>query len=138
MSFSFISRVIVLFLTVLLLLSGLIYYHAPVASVSFGASPADQRPRLATAVVDVQIGEIFVRSAPLPAEREAVEWPGFRGARRDNIVPAAAVAGIDWGMAPQVCWRRPLGEGYAAPVVWQGLVYLLIMMKRNRLTRYCV
>lgn len=52
------------------------------------------------------------------------EWPGFRGARRDNIAPPevkvpAGVQGL--GLA----WKAAVGEGYAAPCVKDGRVFLL-------------
>lgn len=123
MSVSELLRWVVLLLTLLALLAGLVYYHAPVAAVRV-ADTEGVRPR-AEAAAAVRIGEVFRQSAPLPEVSAAAAWPGFRGAGRDNILPAAAVAGTDWAAAPRVRWRRPLGEGYAAPVIWRGLVYLL-------------
>ena len=56
---------------------------------------------------------------PMPGE-----WPGFRGAQRDNIAPAetkvpAGVQGL--GLA----WKVPRGAGYAGPAVKDGRVFVL-------------
>lgn len=52
-------------------------------------------------------------------------WPWFRGPERDNIGAGGGMA-FDWGNSgPPVLWSAQVGEGYAAPAVRNGRVYLL-------------
>jgi outer membrane protein assembly factor BamB len=48
----------------------------------------------------------------------AGEWPGFRGAKGNNI--ATGTVGGEW----KVLWKVALGEGYAGAAVRDGRVYL--------------
>lgn len=53
-------------------------------------------------------------------------WPWFRGPERDNVNEDAVRLNLDWASGgPRVLWTVELGEGYAAPAVRNGLVYLL-------------
>ena len=52
-------------------------------------------------------------------------WPRFRGAEFDNIVKSDAVLADAWPEGgPQILWSVELGEGHAAPAVYDGCVYL--------------
>ena len=61
------------------------------------------------------------RPADLPGK-----WPRFRGAEFDNVARDAAELARTWppGGPPRL-WEVKLGEGYAAPAVLNGRVYLL-------------
>ena len=53
-------------------------------------------------------------------------WPRFRGPDFDNIVKDGVPLAERWGESgPKVLWSVEVGEGYAAPVVLNGRVYLL-------------
>ncbi len=56
----------------------------------------------------------------------AGSWPRFRGARFDNISTDPTRLARSWGpQGPPRLWSVQLGEGYAAPAVLNGRVYLL-------------
>ncbi|MFM7102733.1 MAG: PQQ-binding-like beta-propeller repeat protein [Verrucomicrobiota bacterium] len=53
----------------------------------------------------------------------AADWPGWRGAHRDGRTPETLPARLD--AAPAALWRRPVGHGYAGPIVVAGRVVVL-------------
>ncbi len=54
---------------------------------------------------------------------EPAAWPGFRGARRDGIVPGVRIA-TDWDATPPVrLWERPVGPGWSSFAVDGGYLY---------------
>ncbi|MBI4976737.1 MAG: PQQ-binding-like beta-propeller repeat protein [Spirochaetes bacterium] len=60
-------------------------------------------------------------SSPITAS-----WPRFRGADFDNIAKEDIRLKNSWGpKGPPVLWSVDLGEGYAAPAVMNGRVYVL-------------
>ncbi|MGH7493677.1 MAG: PQQ-binding-like beta-propeller repeat protein [bacterium] len=56
-------------------------------------------------------------STPAPAVDTTpgkIDWPGFRGAERDNIIPGVRIE-TDWTKsAPVELWRRPIGPGWSS------------------------
>jgi len=53
-------------------------------------------------------------------------WPRFRGADFDNVCKQGIPLAVSWGQGgPEVLWSVVLGEGHAAPVVFNGRVYVL-------------
>ena len=60
-------------------------------------------------------------------------WPRFRGADFDNISKEDTPLADAWPPeGPEVLWTVALGEGYAAPVVWEGRVFLIDYDEENR------
>ncbi len=54
------------------------------------------------------------------------EWTNFRGPGANNVVTETPPLADSWGEAgPKVHWKIPVGDGYAAPVVFAGCVYLM-------------
>ncbi len=53
-------------------------------------------------------------------------WPWFRGPNRDNISTEKVRLARSWPQGgPPVVWSRQLGEGYTAPAVRKGRMYIL-------------
>lgn len=73
----------------------------------------------------VLIGEFFEAFAGTAADIPGT-WPRFRGENCDNISPETTKLADRWPAdGPKVLWSVDLGEGYAAPAVRNGRVYVL-------------
>jgi outer membrane protein assembly factor BamB len=71
------------------------------------------------------IGEFFATSDGVPSSIQG-KWSRFRGDDFDNInkelIPLKTFANQD---TPTILWSAALGEGHAAPIIYNGRVYLL-------------
>jgi outer membrane protein assembly factor BamB len=72
---------------------------------------------------------VVVAKAPAPApvvpkiEKPAADWPGFRGAHRDDVVTGVKIE-TDWAKSPPVeMWRRAVGPGWSSFAVHGDLLY---------------
>jgi outer membrane protein assembly factor BamB len=65
--------------------------------------------------------------APVPlgsvAPDTIAEWPGFRGPRRDDIIPGVRIATNWTASPPDALWRRPVGPGWSSFAVRGGFLY---------------
>jgi outer membrane protein assembly factor BamB len=60
-------------------------------------------------------------------------WPRFRGADFDNISKDTVKLADRWpASGPEILWSVTLGEGHAAPAVFNGCVYLFDYDEANR------
>src|SRR5262245_12330848 len=59
----------------------------------------------------------------LTAAATAADWPGWLGLKRDGGT-AEKVAAWKKGEEPKVLWRKAVGNGYSAPVVAGGRVFI--------------
>lgn len=87
---------------------------AVAADKSAAAVPTEERaPRKRTAA-----------ELPTPVALTAEDWPQYRGAHRDGISEAKGLAKTWSTAAPRVVWSTTVGQGYSAPSVANGNVYL--------------
>jgi outer membrane protein assembly factor BamB len=58
-----------------------------------------------------------------PAAEARIDWPGFRGPRRDGVVRGVKI-NTDWATSPPVqMWKHPVGPGWSSFAVNGDLVY---------------
>ncbi|MFC1477150.1 PQQ-binding-like beta-propeller repeat protein [candidate division KSB1 bacterium] len=109
----------------LLLISWFLFSN-PVADLVELTPGLDNRPAdMSSVSEDVTIGAIYASFEGIPSDIQG-SWPRFRDADFSNISREDTELADNWGEAgPNVLWSVDLGEGYAAPVVANGRVYLL-------------
>ncbi len=99
--------------------------HNPVNSLSLAVPGMDNRTNKDQVTEEINIGEFFEYSGtaePVPG----THWPRFRGADLDNISKEHISLIDSWGASgPKILWALELGEGHAAPAVYDGKLYLL-------------
>ena len=87
-----------------------------------GPSPEE---RAAAQVVEVDLAGTLQTFDGIPSDLPG-SWPRFRGPDYDNIVKSDVALADTWrDTGPEVLWSVDLGEGHAAPAVYDGCVYLL-------------
>jgi outer membrane protein assembly factor BamB len=102
------------------------FFHDPVKSFKTSVPGMDNRKKgVISQGKPVQIGAeftFFKSEQDLPG----TNWPRFRGPDFDNI-SRESIRLIDrFGKnGPDILWKVSLGEGHAAPAVYNGKVYLL-------------
>ncbi|MEO1368587.1 MAG: hypothetical protein AAFX50_15545, partial [Acidobacteriota bacterium] len=71
---------------------------------------------------------LSLATALLVHSTHADDWPGFLGPRADGT--SAEKIRLDWGPdGPDVLWFKGVGEGYSAPSVVDGAVYVFDRVK---------
>jgi len=102
------------------------FFYDPAASLKTSVPGMDNRKKgPITAGEKVKIGEDFVLFKTVPGI-PAASWPRFRGEQFDNINKENLRLISKWGNAgPRILWKLSLGEGHAAPAVYDGRVYVL-------------
>lgn len=98
----------------------------PVKEFRVSVPGQDNRPNKGSDTSEViKIGETFVEYTSVTSGL-AGKWTHFRGADYDNINKENIKLIDKWGKeGPRITWKVDLGEGHAAPVVFNGKVYLL-------------
>ncbi len=102
------------------------FFYDPAASLKISVPGMDNRKKgPAAAGEKVNIGEDFAFFKSVPGMPETC-WPRFRGELFDNINKENVRLISKWGSAgPRILWKLNLGEGHAAPAVYDGRVYVL-------------
>ena len=92
----------------------------------------DNRPKTISETDNVIIGEFF-ESYNLKEEILPGSWPRFRGSDYDNICKDTTPLSENWPAdGPPVLWQHELGEGYAAPAIYKGKVFILDYDEQNK------
>jgi outer membrane protein assembly factor BamB len=68
----------------------------------------------------------------------AADWPQFQGLNRDGSSPETGLLRSWPEGGPKVMWSLPLGEGYAAPAVCGGEVYILDRVEEKQDVLRCL
>ncbi|MFA6400187.1 MAG: PQQ-binding-like beta-propeller repeat protein [Salinivirgaceae bacterium] len=94
----------------------------------------DNRPPKSSLHEDsIIIGEKFKQYDSLFQTKLTGKWPGFRGAEFDNINKEKIKLIDTWEPSgPKILWKVELGEGHAAPAIYNGRVYLLDYDERKK------
>jgi outer membrane protein assembly factor BamB len=99
--------------------------YDPVHDFSASVPGLDNRPKAGSIAVDeVKIGEKFISYTEHTSSLTG-KWTQFRGAGFDNVSKEKIKLVDKIGSDPKILWKQDLGEGHAAPVVYNGKVYLL-------------
>ena len=117
----------VIFITILAALTVFVYWflYNPTQDLSVNLPGMDNRPALADgASENIKIGASFMSYASHSSELKG-SWTRFRGADFDNINKEKVPLIDNWGDGPKILWDVELGEGHAAPVIYNGKAYVL-------------
>jgi outer membrane protein assembly factor BamB len=117
---------LILLMVIALAISAFIWWicHNPVSNLTLSIPGMDNRGQKAVVSSEiVMIGDSFAfykASEDLPGTR----WPRFRGVDFDNISKEKITLIDKWDNL-KILWKVDLGEGHAAPAIYDGRVYLL-------------
>ena len=110
------------------------FLYDPVQHLSVSQPGMDNRPDkedLSNEIVE--IGENFNEYTLIPSILTG-KWPRFRGADFDNINKEKIGLISKFGSeGPKIKWKIDLGEGHAAPAIYNGKVYLLDYMEEKKI-----
>ncbi len=118
---------IIVFITILISVSSFLWWFTkdPVKELVASVPGMDNRPEKSAELEEiVNIGERFDEYGTQTSLLTG-KWTRFRGADFDNIVKDNTPLIDNFGDAPKEIWRVELGEGHAAPVIYNGKVYIL-------------
>ena len=121
------KNIIILITTIVALIytGAIVYWHiyTPDYKITIQNPGADNRPdKKSRKADDVVIGEFFMRYAEYSSSLKG-QWNCFRGSDYKNIVRTNDKINLSSDFTVQ--WKKETGEGHAAPVIYNGLVYFL-------------
>jgi outer membrane protein assembly factor BamB len=100
--------------------------HDPVRSLTSSIPGMDHREKgvlIASEAVKIGADFTFYKNCE---EIPGTRWPRFRGSNFDNISRENIPLISKWEAEnPKILWKIELGEGHAAPAIFDGRVYLL-------------
>jgi len=102
------------------------FFYNPVQDLSASLPGLDKRPDSnAISAESVVIGEKFEQFFEEESQLTG-KWTRFRGADFDNIIKEKIKLIDKWPTeGPKILWKVNLGEGHAAPVIYNGKAYIL-------------
>jgi len=108
------------------------FVHDPVKNYVINVQGMDKRPaRDTTSVENIKIGEKFKEYKTITSALTG-KWPRFRGAQIDNINKENIKLISSFGKAPKIAWKVDVGDGHAAPAVYNGKVYIIDYDERKK------
>jgi outer membrane protein assembly factor BamB len=110
------------------------FFYNPVKDFAVNEPGLDKRPLKDTnSRQEVIIGEKFKEYAKSTSTLTG-KWTRFRGADFDNINKEKIALVEKWGKeGPKILWKTEmLGEGHAAPVIYNGKAYILDYDERKK------
>jgi outer membrane protein assembly factor BamB len=117
--------ILVTTLVVLLFTGAILFWHlyTPDYNITIQNPGADNRPEgTSRNADDVVIGEFFLRYTDNSSLLKG-KWNCFRGSDYKNIV--CTNIRLNFSSDFKIVWKVETGEGHAAPVIYNGFVYLL-------------
>lgn len=108
-------------------------YYNPVSDFSLSIPGMDDRPDSILGLNEqVNIGEAFTLYSDNISKLTG-KWTRFRGADFDNI-NKENIRLIDKfpTEGPKILWKKDLGEGHAAPAIYNGKVYILDYLEEDQ------
>ena len=101
-------------------------FYNPADDITPSLPGQDNRPEKDTTQTEtIIIGEKFKEYIQFSSDLTG-KWTRFRGADFDNIVKDNIRLIDSWGEdGPEILWEVELGEGHAAPAIYNGRVYIL-------------
>ena len=113
-------------LVALIYVGAIVWWHCytPDYKLTIQNPGADNRPEgtLSRKADEVVIGEFFIRYAEYFSTLNG-QWSCFRGNDYKNMAHTSENINVESDFSVQ--WKVEAGEGHAAPVIYNGLVYLL-------------
>lgn len=113
---------------VLLALGAFAYwlFYNPVDDFKLSLPGADNRGKGVQVKPEVvKIGDSFALYKTIP-DIPGTSWPRFRGSNLDNISMEKIPLIEKWdAQGPKIVWKISMGEGHAAPAIYNGRVYVL-------------
>lgn len=116
-----------------LLLLGYWLFYNPVKDFEMSVPGMDNRPDSISGNREkVKIGADFIQYSTATSELQG-KWTAFRGEERDNI-HKGDIPLIDKfpESGPEILWTKELGEGHAAPAIYNGEVYVLDYIEEDK------
>jgi outer membrane protein assembly factor BamB len=108
------------------------FFHDPVKDLKANTPGQDNRPAKTEMSDSVIIGEKFREYGTIQTALTG-KWPRFRGGDFDNINKERVKLIDKWGSSgPQIVWKIDLGDGHAAPAIYNGRVYILDYDERKK------